>query len=211
MLENPTGFHYVLYNLNSLKIQEVGPLPKPSGEAEVEFKPVPILSYKSSSQPGRLGVVSGMSLSETRAPRASDDDLSKEIEGSIAQASIMWLLHGGLEVVQDRRVSLEQQIVQFSSTVFEALVTSYPKLRHVENERLWLIYFKGVLNANTHRREEMLSAFRNIYSKNTSEDLPPPPEGPREIEKHAVGRTSDVEVLEQIARSLALGNSSFEA
>jgi hypothetical protein len=172
---------------------------------------VPILSYKSNAQPGRLGVVSGISPPEAVAPRASDDDLSREIEGSIAQASVMWLLHGGLEIVQDRRVSLEQQIVQFSSAVFEALVTSYPVLRHVGNERLWLIYFKGVLNANTHPREEMVSAFRNIVSKNAFEDLPPPPEGPRETEKHAVGRTSDVEVLEQIARGLALGNSSFEA
>src|SRR5258707_13900057 len=74
----------------------------------------------------------------------------------------MWLLHHGLEAAQDRGESLEQQIVQFSSAVFDAIGTSYPMLRNAGQERLWLIYFKALLNANTHPHEEMLPALRNI-------------------------------------------------
>src|SRR5713226_2449419 len=48
----------------------------------------------------------------------------------------MWLLHGGLEGVQDRGESLEQQIVRFSSAVFDAIGTSYPMLRNAGRERL---------------------------------------------------------------------------
>ena len=61
------------------------------------------------------------------ASRISDDDLNRSIEGGVAQVSVMWLLHHGLEAVQGE--SLEQQIVQFSSAVFEAIGTSYPMLR----------------------------------------------------------------------------------
>lgn len=122
----------------------------------------------------------------------------------------MWLLHGGLEVVQGRREPLEQQIVQFSPVVFEALVNSYPVLRQVGNERLWLIYFKGILNANAHPREETVSAFRNIASKNGFGVLPMPSKGTGETEKPPRGPTSDAEALEQIARGLELGNGCFE-
>jgi hypothetical protein len=182
----------------------------PSEKRGVEFKPVPSLSYKSSSPPSRLRAIGGISTPETIAERTANEDLRISIEGSIAQASVMWLLHGGLEVVQNRRESLEQQIVQFSSTVFEALVISYPALLHAGNERLWLIYFKGVLNANTHSREEMVSALRHIASANDFRDLPPLQKGPVETDRPAVSRTSDVEVLKQIARGLELGNSSLE-
>jgi hypothetical protein len=59
----------------------------------------------------------------------SDDDLNRSIEGSIAQASVMWLLHHGFEGVQDRGESLEQQIVRLSSAVFDAIGTGNPILR----------------------------------------------------------------------------------
>jgi hypothetical protein len=174
---------------------------------EVEFKPVPHLSSQTGLQPGRLRVVRGPSPPDTFAVRTSNEDMKSSIEGSVAQASVMWLLHRGLEAVQDRHESLEHQIVRFSSAVFEALVTSYPALRHEGNERLWLIYFKGVLNANTHSREETVLALRNIASGNRFGDFPPTPDGPEEAEKPTLG--PDAEALEQIARGLKLDNSSF--
>jgi len=116
----------------------------------------------------------------------------------------MWLLHGGLEGVQDRGESLEQQIVRFSSAVFDAIGTSYPLLRNAGRERLWLIYFKGLLIANTHSHEEMLPALRNIASRSRFGGLRPLSKGPGETAKPAPGRTSgdDAEVLKHIARSL---------
>jgi len=144
------------------------------------------------------------------ASRTSDDDLNRSIEGSVAQASVMWLLHHGLEVAQDRGESLEQQIVQFSSAVFDAIGTSYPVLRNAGQERLWLIYFKGLLAANTHPHEEMVPALRNIASGSGFGGLPPRSKRPGGTAKPIAGRTSDVEALKQIARALAPYNSSFE-
>jgi hypothetical protein len=116
----------------------------------------------------------------------------------------MWLLHHGLEAVQDRGESLEQQIVQFSSAVFDAIGTSYPMLRNAGQERLWLIYFKALLTANTHPHEEMLPALRNIASRSGFGGLPPLSKRPGETGKPISGRTSDddVEALKQIARAL---------
>jgi hypothetical protein len=138
------------------------------------------------------------------ASRISDDDLNRSIEGSVAQASVMWLLHHGLEAVQDRGESLEQQIVQFSSAVFDAIGTSYPMLRNAGQERLWLIYFKALLNANTHPHEEMLPALRNIASRSGFGGLPPLSKRSGETAKPISRRTSvdDVEALKQIARAL---------
>jgi hypothetical protein len=177
----------------------------------VELKPMPNLPYKSSSQIARLQVIGG-ELSPDVASRTSADDLNRSIEGGIAQVSVMWLLHRGLEVVQDRGESLEQQIVQFSSAVFAAIETSYPMLRNAGQEHLWLIYFKGLLTANTHPREEMVPALRNIASRSGFGGLPPPPKGPGTTAKPTPGRASDddVEILKQIARGLEQHSSSFE-
>src|SRR5882672_2705040 len=138
------------------------------------------------------------------ASRTSNDDLNRSIEGSVAQASVMWLLHHGLEAAQDRGESLEQQIIQFSSAVFDAIETSYPMLRNAGQEHLWLIYFKGLLNANTHPHEQMVPALRNIASRSGFGGLPPPSKGPGARAKPTPGHASDdVEILKQIARGLA--------
>jgi hypothetical protein len=176
----------------------------------VELKPTPNLSYSSGSQPARLRVIRRDLSPDGLASRTSNDDLNRSIEGSVAQASVMWLLHRGLEVVQDRGECLEQQIVQFSSAVFDAIGTSYPMLRNAGQERLWLIYFKGLLTANTHPHEEMVSALRNIASRSGFGGLPPLSKGPGETTKPSPGHTSDVEALEQIARSLEQSNSTFD-
>ena len=173
----------------------------------VELEPTPNLSYKSSSQVARLQMIRGELSPDVLASRTSDDDLNRSIEGSIAQASVMWLLHCGLAVVQDCGESLEQQIVQFSSDVFDAIRTSYPMLRKAGQERLWLIYFKGLLTANTHPHEEMVPALRNIAYGSGFRGLPPLASA-----KPIPGRASDddAEVLKQIARGLEENRSSFE-
>jgi hypothetical protein len=83
-------------------------------------------------------------------------------------------------------------------------------LRNAGQERLWLIYFKGLLTANTHPHEEMVLALRNIASMSGFGGLPPLSKGPGETTKLAPGHASDVEALEQIARSLERGHSTFE-
>ncbi len=68
----------------------------------VELKPMPQFSHNSNAQPARLRVIRGALSADVPASKTSDDDLNRAIEGGIAQASVMWLLHRGLEVVQDR-------------------------------------------------------------------------------------------------------------
>jgi hypothetical protein len=169
----------------------------------VELKPMPSLSSKSSSPIARLRVNSG-ELSPGVASRTADNDLNSSIEGSIAQVSVMWLLHRGLDVVQDHGESLEQKIVEFSSAVFDAIETSYPTLRNAGREHLWFIYFKGLLNANTHPHAQMVPALRNIASRSGFGGLPRPSKKPGERAKPTPGHASeDVEILKQIARGLA--------
>ena len=171
---------------------------------------MPKLSPGSNSQPGQFRVIRGELSPAAHASTISNGDLNRSIEGGVAQASVMWLLHRGLEVVQDRGEALEQQIIQFSSAVFDAIGTSYPELRNSGRERLWLIYFKGLLTANTHPREEMVPALRNIASRYGFGGLPPLSKEPGETAKPNPEPASELEILEQIARSLAQNNSSFE-
>jgi hypothetical protein len=140
--------------------------------------------------------------SNASAGETPNHDLNRSIDASITQASVMWLLHRGLEA-QDRDMSLEQQIVEFSSVVFDAIRASNPALRNVKQESLWLIYFKALLTAETHSRDEMVQALRHIALR-TSEGSPSSPAGPAETAKPLIGDDSrdDIEVLEHIARGL---------
>jgi hypothetical protein len=200
--------HFLKSGLNAKRLDL-----KPVGvtAVAVELEPAPNLSYKSNSQVARLQIIRGELSPDVLASRALDDDMNMSIEGSVAQASVMWLLHRGLAVVQDCGESLEQQIVRFSTAVFDAIRTSYPMLRKAEHERLWLIYFKGLLTANTHPPEEMVSALRNIAYR-SGFGQPPLAKGPGETAKPIPGRASDddANALKQIARGLAENNSSFE-
>jgi hypothetical protein len=141
--------------------------------------------------------------SDASAGETPNHDLNRSIDASITQASVMWLLHRGLEA-QDRDISLEQQIVEFSSVVFDAIRASNPALRNVKQESLWLIYFKALLTAETHSRDEMVQALRHIALRTRSEGAPSPLAEPAEPAKPLIGDDSrdDIEVLEQIARGL---------
>ena len=141
---------------------------------------------------------------------AASVTLNDEIEGSIAQVSVMWLLHRRSDLVQGGYDSLERQIVQFSSAVFNSIGARYPMLRNEARERLWFIYFKGLLIANTHPREEMVQAFRRIASKSGFGALLPPSIGTEENPKTNHSRISDAEALQQIARGLKQDNTRFE-
>jgi hypothetical protein len=179
----------------------------------VDLKPVPNASHNSGSQPTRLRVIHGdlsLDVQDLHASGASNADLNRSIEGGIAQASVMWLLHRGLEVVQDRDESLEQQIVQFSSAVFDAIGTNFPILRNAGQERLWLIYFKGLLTANTHPHDEMVSVLRNIASRSGFGRMPARPREPGRSATTPSERASDAEALQQIARSLEQSNGNSE-
>jgi hypothetical protein len=140
---------------------------------------------------------------ESSPPETSGADLSRSIEGSIAQASVMWLLHRRLVIARNRDQSLEQQIVQFSSAVFDAIKTSDLMLRNVGQARLWLIYFKGLLAAKTHPPEQMLRAFRSIAGSGLG-GFPTLVQESGKNEKPAPGLVSDndAKALEQIARGL---------
>jgi hypothetical protein len=150
----------------------------------------------------------GISLPPVLAPANSNGDLNGSIENSIAQASTMWRLHCELDAAQSGGESLAQQIVDFSAVVFDAIQTNYPALRNAGSKRLWFIYFKGLLTANTHPPEVMILALRYVDSKWGIGGTPPPPREPNEMVSSSRRRISDDEALEQIAHSLEQGKSS---
>jgi hypothetical protein len=174
-----------------------------------ETKSMPDVAYNSGSRLTRLRTITGRATNA--ASKNSNDDLKTSIEGGIAQVSVMWLLHRGLEVVQDRGESLEKQIAQFSSAAFDAISRNYPTLRNVGRERLWLIYFKGLLNADTHPHEEMVQAIRKIASTSGFGNPAPVSEQSTVAKNPAPGRALDeAELLKHIAVSLGQQCGSHE-
>jgi hypothetical protein len=148
----------------------------------------------------------GTSLPPALALANSNGDLSGSIQNSIAQASTMWRLHCELGAAQSRGESLAQQIVDFSAVVFDAIQTNYPALRNAGSNRLWFIYFKGLLTAKTHPPEVMMSALRYVDSRWGIGGTPSPSRGSNDSSSR---RISDDEALEQIACSLEQSKSSF--
>jgi hypothetical protein len=142
-------------------------------------------------------------------PADSNGNLNGSIEKSIAQASVMWRRHSELGAAQSRGESLAQQIVEFSAAVFDAIRTNYPALRNAGSERLWFVYFKGLLTAKTHTPDVMISALRYVDSRWGIGGTPPSSKGPNEMASSSRRRISDDEALEQIACCLQQSKSDL--
>jgi hypothetical protein len=136
------------------------------------------------------------------AKSASNDDFRRSIEAAILEISTMWLLHYELGTARDHSESLEQQIIRFSAAALDANQRSHPELQTAGRERLWLIYFKGLMTAHTHAPDVMLAAVRNVAFKWGFGEVLQPLSEPEEVGKRIPHRLSDAEALEQIARGL---------
>jgi hypothetical protein len=106
---------------------------------------------------------------------------------------------------------LHQQIRNFSPAAFDVIVSRFPALKNAKQEHLWLIYFKGLLTAGTHPREEMTRAIQAVGAEElirVSPTIPNAPAGesasagPSTLAPHSDASDVDADALEQISRAL---------
>jgi hypothetical protein len=88
----------------------------------------------------------------------SDHDLRWVVEASATQIALKWMLLQWKSLVDESNNALEQQIIYFSADALGEMCATYAILRDATEELRWLIYFKGLIAADTHPRDEMLTA-----------------------------------------------------
>lgn len=140
-------------------------------------------------------------LQTSALPSPTSDELAASIQASVAEVSVMWILHSFAG--RRRAESLDQQIKNFSTTALAAIAAHNPILRDAKQEHLWMIYFKSLLAADTHPREQMIKAIKTVGVRSWIQESAGPT-----IEadvKPAPGDLSDLDTLEHISQALAAG------
>lgn len=142
-------------------------------------------------------------------PPHSPDQLASSIQAGVSEIAVIWMLHRWSLTQKAQSEPLHQQIKDFSSVAFDAIVSRFPALKDAKEEHLWLIYFKGLLTAGTHPREEMTKAIQTVGAQKWIRVSPAvtstpiserSPHGPH---TQSLGSDpSDADALEQISRAL---------
>ena len=89
----------------------------------------------------------------------SDDDLTRAVEASTVQIALRWMVVQWEPRRFDRSSDpLELQILNFSADALAEMCAAYPILRNAPEKLRWLTYFKGLVAADTHPRDQMLTA-----------------------------------------------------
>jgi hypothetical protein len=139
----------------------------------------------------------------------SPDELAASIQASITEIAVIWMLHSWSLTRGAQGVPLDEQIVNFSATAFDAVVSRFPMLRDAKQKHLWLIYFKGLLTAKTHPYEQMIGAIKAVATRSYIGLSPDRPDRPAAASNSPVDMAqpkhdglSDAEALEQIGRAL---------
>jgi hypothetical protein len=140
----------------------------------------------------------------------SPDELAISIQASVSEIAVIWMLHKWSLTPEIQSEPLHQQIRNFSPVAFDVIVSRFPTLKSAKQEHLWLIYFKGLLTAGTHPREEMTRAIQTVGARDWIRISPaapsmPPPEATASTDTVVQlphGEPSDADALEQISRAL---------
>jgi hypothetical protein len=134
----------------------------------------------------------------------SDDDLIWAVEASATQIALGWVVHQWKPAVQGSGKPLDLQIVHFSAQAISEMCASYPILCNATEELRWLIYFKGLIAANTHPYDQMLNAIDAVRGRR--------PDPLAELSGNSMvrlndvsgpDRTSQADALEAIDRALS--------
>jgi hypothetical protein len=142
-------------------------------------------------------------------PAPPADELASSIQASITEIAVMWLLHWS-RTRPAAAEPLDQRITNFSPVVFDAITARFSALRPAKPEHLWMIYFKGLLAAGTHSRDDMIAAIKAVDTRDgirTSAPLSVVPDASSDTpctEHPSPGSDPDSEVLEQIGKALRL-------
>jgi hypothetical protein len=92
----------------------------------------------------------------------SDDDLTWAVEASAAQIALRWMVLQWEPHVDGSSSPLEFQIEHFRTDALSEMCAAYPVLRDATEELRWLTYFKGLIAADTHPRDQMLTAINAV-------------------------------------------------
>jgi hypothetical protein len=135
----------------------------------------------------------------------SDDDLTWAVEASAAQVALAWMVHQW--EADEPNKSLDVQIINFSSHALSEMCAAYPILQNATEELRWLTYFKGLIAADTHPRDQMLSAIDAVGRRRPDSTAKPSPKLTAELEEAGPGAisdpTSDADALAAIDRALS--------
>jgi hypothetical protein len=132
----------------------------------------------------------------------SDDDLTWAVEASAAQIALVWMVHQWES--DEPNKPLDVQIINFSSHALSEMRAAYPILQNATEELRWLTYFKGLIAANTHPRDQMLSAIDAVRRRRPDSTVKPSPKLAAGFEEPSkIDPTSDADVLGAIDRALS--------
>jgi hypothetical protein len=129
-----------------------------------------------------------------------DGDLTWAIEAISAHIALIWTVQHWQLAYEASDIPLDVQIANFSSHALVESSVLFPILRRVPEEFRWLIYFKGVIAANTHPRDEMLSAIEAIRKR---EELTARFKATEVLSKNDVDPNARSEALAAIANALS--------
>ncbi|WP_424627935.1 hypothetical protein [Bradyrhizobium sp. SYSU BS000235] len=146
----------------------------------------------------------------------SPDELALSIQASVSEIAVVWMLHRWSLTQKMQSEPLHQQIRDFSPAAFNVIISRFPALKSAKQEHLWLIYFKGLLTAGTHPREEMTKAIQTVGAQDWIRVSPILPDAPA-VEPAHIGPKpqsprkdlSDADALEQIGRALGYSESQL--
>jgi hypothetical protein len=127
----------------------------------------------------------------------SDDDLTWAVQASVAQIALMWMVHQW--EADEPNKPLDVQIINFSSHALSEMWAAYPILQNATEELRWLTYFKGLIAADTHPRDQMLSAMDTASRRADSTAKPSSKSAEEPSESDP---TSDEDALAAIDRAL---------
>ena len=162
-----------------------------------------------STPPGTPSRPENRSTAASEHTPAPADELASSIQASVTEIAVMWILHWS----QTRRApaeSLEQRITNFSSRAFDAITARFAILRRAREDHLWMIYFKGLLTAGTHPRNEMIRAIKAVSARNWNRKsaplsvVPDASSGSESATTASQGDDADSDVLEQIGKALKM-------
>jgi hypothetical protein len=130
----------------------------------------------------------------------SDDDLTWAVEAGAAQIALVWMVHQWES--DEPNKPLDVQIINFSSHALSEMRAAYPILQNATEELRWLTYFKGLIAADTHPRDQMLSAI-DAVRRRRPETAQPSSKLAAELEEPSeIDPTWDADALAAIDRAL---------
>ncbi|MEH2510541.1 hypothetical protein V1291_001895 [Nitrobacteraceae bacterium AZCC 1564] len=127
----------------------------------------------------------------------------------MSEIAVIWMLHRWSLTQKMQSEPLHQQIRDFSPAAFDVIISRFPALKSAKQEHLWLIYFKGLLTAGTHPRQEMTKAIQTVGAQEWIHVSPALPSAPTNdpartdsAPQSPRSDLSDADTLEQISRAL---------